>query len=74
VRLAKPAEVLRITGYRVGGVPPVGHRTPVRVLMDRTLLTFDRVYAAAGSPVDIFEIAPDRLQTLARAEVVDIVQ
>ena len=48
-RLAKPHEVLEITGYTVGGVPPVAHATELQVLMDDTLLRHETVYAAAGA-------------------------
>lgn len=71
VRLAKPGEVLSITGYRVGGVPPVGHRTPLPVFVDRTLKRYSRVYAAAGSSVDIFETSPDQLTEISGATVAD---
>ena len=74
VRLAKPSEVLSCTGYRVGGVPPVALRSEMRVLMDRTLLRYDTVYAAAGAADAIFPIAPDRLRVISGAEVVEIVR
>jgi prolyl-tRNA editing enzyme YbaK/EbsC (Cys-tRNA(Pro) deacylase) len=74
VRLAKPAEVLATTGYRVGGVPPLAHARPVHLLMDRTLLTFPTVFAAAGAPDAIFPISPHRLREIAEAEVVDVVK
>lgn len=72
VRLARPREVLAVTGYRVGGVPPLAHATPVRVLMDRRLTAYPIVYAAAGSPAAIFPVEPGRLLTIARAELVDV--
>jgi prolyl-tRNA editing enzyme YbaK/EbsC (Cys-tRNA(Pro) deacylase) len=37
VRLADPETVFKVTGYPVGGVPPVGHPRPLRVLMDEDL-------------------------------------
>jgi len=67
------AEVARnATGYAIGGVPPFGHATDVRVYMDRDLLAFPVVWAAAGRPDSVFEIEPDRLRELSRAEVVDL--
>lgn len=74
VRLATPAQVLAWAGYAVGGVPPVAHRQELRVLMDRTLLNFPTVYAAAGAPNAIFPVTPDHLSSLAHAEIVDITQ
>lgn len=72
VRLAKPKEVLAITGYRVGGVPPLAHAQPVRVLLDRALFAYPTVYAAAGSPLAIFPIEPNHLQRISGAELVDV--
>ena len=50
-----------VTGFAVGGVPPFGHRTGVRVFVDEDLLAFDRVHAAAGTPATTFALAPTEL-------------
>ena len=60
------------TGYAIGGVPPFGHATEIPVYMDRDLLGFDVVWAAAGRPDSVFDIAPDRLRDLSRATVTDL--
>jgi prolyl-tRNA editing enzyme YbaK/EbsC (Cys-tRNA(Pro) deacylase) len=60
------------TGYAIGGVPPFGHATDVPVYMDRDLIGFDVVWAAAGRPDSVFEIGPERLRELSRAEVIDL--
>src|SRR5215470_16372161 len=52
------------TGYSIGGVPPFGHATSVPVFMDRDLMTFAVVWAAAGRPDSVFEIEPSRLREL----------
>jgi prolyl-tRNA editing enzyme YbaK/EbsC (Cys-tRNA(Pro) deacylase) len=72
VRLARPKEVLDITGYPVGGVPPVAHEQPLRTAMDRYLLGHDVVYAAAGAANAVFGIPPRELLTLAGAEPADV--
>ncbi|HEX2647877.1 MAG TPA: YbaK/EbsC family protein, partial [Candidatus Dormibacteraeota bacterium] len=46
------------TGYSIGGVPPFGHATDVPVYMDRDLMGFGVVWAAAGRPDSVFEIGP----------------
>ena len=46
------------TGFPIGGVPPFGHATPLRVFVDPDLLVFDEVWAAAGTWHDVFPIAP----------------
>ena len=60
------------TGYAIGGVPPFGHATEVPVFMDRDLLEHAVVWAAAGRPDSVFEIAPERLRELSRATVLDL--
>jgi prolyl-tRNA editing enzyme YbaK/EbsC (Cys-tRNA(Pro) deacylase) len=60
------------TGYSIGGVPPFGHATEVPVFMDRDLLGYDMVWAAAGRPDSVFEIAPGRLRDLSGATIVEL--
>lgn len=50
--------VRRATGFAIGGVPPTGFPTPLRTYIDRDLLQYDVVWAAAGTPHDVFSIAP----------------
>jgi len=59
------------TGFAIGGVAPVGHLRPVRAFLDPTLMGFDRVWAAAGTPRHVFAIAPAELQRLCDAQVAD---
>jgi prolyl-tRNA editing enzyme YbaK/EbsC (Cys-tRNA(Pro) deacylase) len=71
--LKADAETARnATGYAIGGVPPFGHATDVPVFMDRDLLGYALVWAAAGRPDSVFEIAPDRLRDLSAATVADL--
>jgi len=71
-RRADATTVRAVTGFAIGGVPPVGHATPLPVLLDRDLLRFDVVYAAAGTPHAVFPIAPDRLREITGATVADV--
>jgi len=52
------------TGFAIGGVSPVGHTGPVRVLIDEDLWKFDTVWAAAGTPNAVFKTTAEQLQTL----------
>jgi prolyl-tRNA editing enzyme YbaK/EbsC (Cys-tRNA(Pro) deacylase) len=61
VRRASPEEAREATGFTVGGTPPFGFPEPVRTFVDETLLTFDRVWAAAGTPDSVFPIDPAEL-------------
>ncbi|HZU13499.1 MAG TPA: YbaK/EbsC family protein [Chloroflexota bacterium] len=71
VRMATRDECIAHAGYAPGGVPPVGHREVLRALLDRRLLDFPVVYAAAGSPHAVFAITPHQLHTLTGAELTD---
>ncbi|MEE1938487.1 YbaK/EbsC family protein [Streptomyces sp. TRM 70361] len=72
VRRADAATVRAATGYAIGGVPPFGHATELRVLADRGLLARDVVWAAAGTPHTVFPMAPRHLVDRAGATVVDV--
>ena len=60
------------TGYAIGGVPPFGHAGDLPVFMDRDLLGYSFVWAAAGRPNAVFEIEPQRLRELSNAVVMDL--
>ena len=64
--------VRAVTGYPIGGVPPFGHATPLRVFVDPDLLAFDEVWAAAGTWHDVFAIAPADLVAASGGTVVDL--
>lgn len=72
VSKADAAVAREATGYAIGGVPPFGHATELPVFMDRDLLEYDFVWAAAGRPDSVFEIQPERLRELSNATVVDL--
>jgi prolyl-tRNA editing enzyme YbaK/EbsC (Cys-tRNA(Pro) deacylase) len=60
------------TGYPIGGVPPFGHATALRVFVDPDLLSFDEVWAAAGTWHDVFGIVPAELVRVSGGEVVEL--
>lgn len=49
------------TGFPIGGVPPFGHATALPTAIDEDLLGYDEVWAAAGTPRDVFPVAPGDL-------------
>ena len=61
--------VREVTGYAIGGIPPVGHPHRVRTVMDEDLLRFETVWAAAGHPHAVFPIAPDTLAAATGAAI-----
>ena len=60
------------TGFPVGGVPPFGHREPLRVFVDKDLLQYDEVWAAAGTPHVNFSVAPDALVRATAGAICDL--
>ena len=67
------ADIVReATGYPIGGVPPFGHATDLRVFIDPDLMIFDEVWAAAGTWHDVFAIAPADLLRVSRGTVTDL--
>jgi prolyl-tRNA editing enzyme YbaK/EbsC (Cys-tRNA(Pro) deacylase) len=60
------------TGYAIGGVPPVGHASEMRVVMDRDLRGYARIWAAAGTPRAVFPTTPGELARLTGAEVLEV--
>jgi prolyl-tRNA editing enzyme YbaK/EbsC (Cys-tRNA(Pro) deacylase) len=62
------------TGFAIGGVAPIAHATPAVTLIDHELFRFATVWAAAGHPHAVFEIAPAALQHLAGAPISDVTE
>jgi prolyl-tRNA editing enzyme YbaK/EbsC (Cys-tRNA(Pro) deacylase) len=60
------------TGFAVGGVAPLGHAEPMAPLVDRDLMAFDEVWAAAGSPNAVFRVAPAELVRATGGRVVEL--
>lgn len=69
VRRATADEVRAATGYAVGGVPPLGHATPLRCFIDDALLAHEVVWAAAGTPTHVFAVDPAALASAIGARV-----
>ena len=61
-----------ISGFAIGGIPPVGHKTLLKTYLDEDLLQYDTVWAAAGTPNAIFPIEPQALLKMSGAQVVSV--
>ena len=64
--------VRQATGYSIGGVPPIGFPAPISTFIDRDLLQYDVVWAAAGTPRHVFPIAPKELVRITGGTVADL--
>ncbi len=67
------AEFVKLkTGFSIGGVSPLAHAGPVVLMIDQSLFRFDVIWAAAGHPNAVFQLAPAELQWMTGAPVVDV--
>jgi len=74
VRRATAREVHDLTGFAIGGVPPIGHSRPVRAIMDPDLGRYPVVWAAAGLSTVVFPVPPATLRILSNATVAPITE
>jgi prolyl-tRNA editing enzyme YbaK/EbsC (Cys-tRNA(Pro) deacylase) len=74
IRRADAETTRAATSHPVGGVSPFGHPTSLPMLLDRDLLAYDEVWAAAGTPDSVFPIAPRALLAATGAEPADVAE
>jgi prolyl-tRNA editing enzyme YbaK/EbsC (Cys-tRNA(Pro) deacylase) len=74
IRRATAREAQELTGFAIGGIPPIGHIRPIRTIMDPDLGRFPIVWAAAGTSTAVFPVPPATLRTLANATVAPITE
>ena len=75
LRTASPDEARAATGFAIGGVPPLGHDRELETLVDASLLRFETVWCAAGTPHAVFGVETERLlAALPHADVVDLTE
>ena len=72
VRIADPETVVAVTGFAVGGVPPVAHREPITTFIDASLGRFAEIYPAAGTANNMFPTTFEELARLTKARMVDV--
>ena len=74
IRRATAREAHDLTGFSIGGIPPIGTDRVVRVIMDPDLGRYPVVWAAAGLPTAVFGVPPGTLRILSNATVVPIAE
>jgi prolyl-tRNA editing enzyme YbaK/EbsC (Cys-tRNA(Pro) deacylase) len=72
VRRARPDEVREATGFSIGAVPPLGHLKQLPIYVDRDLLQYDVVWAAAGTVNAVFSITSNALVRVSGGQVIDV--
>jgi prolyl-tRNA editing enzyme YbaK/EbsC (Cys-tRNA(Pro) deacylase) len=58
-----------VTGYPIGGVPPLAHTQPIETFIDEDLLKYEEIWAAAGTPNAVFRLSPQELALITRGKV-----
>lgn len=71
-RMLEAAAAERLTGYVVGGISPLGQRTPSPTVLDRSAMAWETVYVSGGRRGLDVGLAPADLVMLTGAEVADI--
>jgi len=61
LRPATAEQARAATGFSIGGIPPLGHVTPMETLVDVSLKRYETVWCAAGTPHAVFEVKTDAL-------------
>ncbi|MEO0618771.1 MAG: YbaK/EbsC family protein [Pseudomonadota bacterium] len=70
IERAQPTWVRAVTGYAIGGIPPLGHAQPIATFLDEVLLDHVDVWAAAGTSDTTFKCVPDQLVEVTGAKVI----
>ena len=69
---ADPDFARSVTGFAIGGIPPLGHTQPIETYIDEDLLQYQTVWAAAGTPNAVFETPAAGLQKMTGGKVVQV--
>jgi prolyl-tRNA editing enzyme YbaK/EbsC (Cys-tRNA(Pro) deacylase) len=64
--------VRTVTGFAIGGVPPIGHNEKMETYLDEDFLPFQTIWAAAGTPNAIFELKTEDLQKMTDGKIVQV--
>jgi prolyl-tRNA editing enzyme YbaK/EbsC (Cys-tRNA(Pro) deacylase) len=73
-RVASPEQVVQATGFAPGAVAPFPLPRVEAVLVDRTLLQHELVWAGAGSDRHMLGLPPQELVRLSRARPFDLIR
>jgi Cys-tRNA(Pro) deacylase len=68
IQRADPEFVRSMTGYAIGGVPPVGHTNSLTTYLDEDLMTYQTLWAAAGTPNAVFQLTPQELVKISNGQ------
>ncbi len=72
VKFANPEQVVSMTGFVVGSMPPFGHHTAMRTLVDESVMRRDTIYGGGGDIDAMMRLTPSELIRAANGEIVSI--
>lgn len=72
IKFADPDQVLEMTGFMVGSMPPFGHKNRMRTMVDPAVTRQETVYGGGGDINAMMRIAPNTLLEATRAEITDL--
>ncbi len=72
VRLAKPKQVIALTGYPVGTVPPFGHMAPIPTVIETHVMQQDEIYVGGGADDALMLVETEELLRVTGAEIVSL--
>jgi prolyl-tRNA editing enzyme YbaK/EbsC (Cys-tRNA(Pro) deacylase) len=64
----------QVTGFAIGGIPPLAHASPMETYLDEDLLQYKSIWAAAGTPNAVFELTPSELVAMTKGKVLPVKQ
>jgi len=70
--MGDPRFVREVTGFAIGGIPPVGHAQAIETIVDAHLLRLDGLWAAAGHPNSLFPLTGDELVRMTGGRVAEV--
>lgn len=72
--MGDPRFVREVTGFAIGGIPPLGHARTLETLVDAHLVTLEKLWAAAGHPNSLFPLTPQELVRMTRGRVAEVAE
>jgi Cys-tRNA(Pro) deacylase len=72
IKKADAAFTKEVTGFAIGGVAPIGHKQPIETYIDKDLMKYDTVWAAAGMPNAVFSLRSSDLEQLTHGKIITV--
>lgn len=62
-----------VTGFAIGGIPPVGHKSKIELIfIDEDLMKYESIWAAAGTPHAVFNMKSSDLINMTGGKIISI--